>query len=125
MGIIEERTIAFPETIYPRESSFVIERFSVPECMRDIQLSVQCSSHQINLMLVYDSQYNLRAEIDRIKDINKLRISIQDIETTIGAKSGPIPAGEWLLAIEIQAKGLEENSEGNQCLFMVTGNSIQ
>lgn len=100
-----------------KSSSFTIERFYVPEDTSGIKLLIQVPDQYVNLALLYDSAYNLRAEITHFNGGREIRIHEQDYLTSKDAKSGIVPSGEWILAFEFN------DSKGNidaRCLVEVS-----
>lgn len=85
---------------------------------------IMCVPSEIRFVLVYDSELNLRAELNPLHEVNNICISIHEIHTSLRAKPGPLPPGEWLLAIERERPSLSadsEEAEFHQCILMVRG----
>lgn len=100
-----------------KASSFTIERFYVPEGVRGIKLLIQAPQEYVNLVLLYDSAYNLRTEMTSFSQGREIRIHELEYLTSPDAKSGIIPSGEWILAFEF--KESEVNFDA-RCLVEVS-----
>ena len=85
-------------------TSFVIERFDVPEQLSSLMFRLDVSDHPIDIALIYDSQYNLRADLTGISSKKRFIISEDEMIASNGTKVGTIPAGEWLMALQIAGK---------------------
>lgn len=95
IGIIVHETVA---------ASFIIERFDVPEQLSSLMFRLDVSDHPIDSALIYDSQYNLWAELIGITSKKRYIISEAEVNVSNGTKVGIIPAGEWLMAPQIAGK---------------------
>ena len=74
-------------------TSFVIERFDVPEQLSSLMFRLDVSDHPIDIALIYDSQYNLRAELTGISSKKRFIISEDEMIASKGTKVGTIPEG--------------------------------
>lgn len=82
-------------------------------------LSFQMAYDYINLILVYDSNYNLRVETTQIHERRVIKIHEKDRYTSNEAKAGLIPEGEWIIAFEINNEELPDVD--SLCTIEVTG----
>ncbi|XJS10213.1 hypothetical protein ACF3NG_08745 [Aerococcaceae bacterium WGS1372] len=105
-----------------KAASFTIERFFVPEDTAGIKLNLQVPSDYINFVLLYDSAYNLRAEITQFQGGREIRVHELDYLTSPGAKKGVIPSGEWILAFEFNEY---EINESINCIVEVSAQRSQ
>lgn len=87
---------------------FMIERIEVPELLQGITIIIEVSQHPINFVLVYDSSYNLRAEYRNIEEFQKIVIHQDERKSGVETKPGDIPAGEWIIAFELDAQELTD-----------------
>lgn len=95
-----------------KPTSFMIERFYVPLNIQEIKLHIQASSDFIQLVLLYDSAYNLRLESKQIHAKCEIRIHELDYLTSPNAKSGKIHDGEWIMAFEFNPDHLLTSANG-------------
>lgn len=122
--IIENRNIELTQQDNRKAGTFILERFNVPKNLRDLQIMIMCVPSEIRFVLVYDSELNLRAELNPLNEVNNICISIHEIHTSLRAKSGPLPPGEWMLAIEREQPSPSDDGsepEFHQCMMMVRG----
>ncbi|TLQ41852.1 hypothetical protein FEZ33_04005 [Ruoffia tabacinasalis] len=118
MVLLEKLIIDISQKKFAKASSFIIERFVVPENQDGLMLSFQMAYDYINLILVYDSNYNLRAETTQIHERRVIKIHEQDLYTSNEAKAGLIPEGEWIIAFEINNEELPDVE--SLCMIEVT-----
>lgn len=84
-----------------RKSQFFIERFLVPEGLMAIKLLLEAETQDLQCVFIYDSDYNLRMELDHVS--KRANIMILDGENSSQhTKSGPILSGEWIIAFEVE-----------------------
>lgn len=120
MVLLHEKNITIPPSQYAKASSFVIDRVEVPADLTSLRLTFSLPQDMVKLLLIYDSHYNLRAEINDIDYQADVRISTESKHTSLGAKSGPLPDGEWIIAFEIDHKQETEDTAPH-CHFIVQG----
>lgn len=107
MVLLDEIKIDITRREFAKTSSFIIERFVVPQKLDGLLLSITTPYDNINLVLVYDSRYNLRVETSQIYEERIIKIHEKELYTSSGAKFGQIPEGEWIIAFEVDdSKGL-------------------
>ena len=90
-------------------TSFVIERFEVPDQLSSLMFRLDVPEHPIDIVLIYDSHYNLRAELTGITAKKRFIISEDEMIASSGTKKGAIPAGEWIMALQIAGKPQDKN----------------
>lgn len=110
MVLLDKINIDITRRDYTKSSSFIIERFVVPDNLEGVLLSINMTYDHINLVLVYDSCYNLRAETTQMHEERLIKIHEKELNTSSDAKHGLIPEGEWIIAFEIDSsKDLPES----------------
>lgn len=82
-------------------SSFIIEHFEVPKQLSSLMFRLDVPDHPIDIVLIYDSQYNLRAELSGVSAKKRFVISEDEMIASRGTKVGQIPSGEWMMALQI------------------------
>lgn len=100
-------------------TSFIVERFEVPSGLSKITMELGEPFSEIESLLVYDSGYNLRVEIREIQTEKRITICEDELETTMGSISGPIPEGDWVLVFQLDEEGTD--LEEWYCDFQVLG----
>lgn len=118
MLVLEEKKITIPEKSHVKSSSFIIERINIPEDLIHLNINITVPENYIKLVLIYDSNYNLRAEISNIHRKKEINIHEDEALTSIGAKPGPIPAGEWIIAFEAEP---QSEVSSRTCILTVLG----
>lgn len=82
-------------------NKFIVERVMIPENLSGLRIKLLAEANLVEWLLVYDTTYNLRAEMNDINGFEMLVIHESPSQTSSDAKSGAILPGEWLLAFEI------------------------
>ncbi|MGO4929349.1 hypothetical protein ACTQ5J_12230 [Fundicoccus sp. Sow4_F4] len=90
-------------------TSFIIERFEVPDLLSSLMFRLDVPEHPIDIVLIYDSQYNLRAELTGITAKKRFIISEDEMLASSGTKVGAIAVGEWIMALQIAGKPHDKN----------------
>lgn len=99
--ILDQKRLTIDDKQAPA-SLFLIERFDVPENLKIIIIKIEAGEAPLKSLLVYDSDYNLRAEIHRIVSDKKVLIGLEDIDSSLGTKPGHLPRGEWIFVIQAE-----------------------
>ena len=101
-----------------KSTSFIIERFIVPDNILGLKIALHILQHHVQCVFVYDSDYNLRLELNNVVSDQVYVIHEEEIKTSKGSKSGKIPAGEWIIAIETS---IQESDQFGQIVYKVEG----
>lgn len=91
-----------------RAASFLIERFEVPADLSSLVIKLAVPEYPIDVLLVYDSAFNLRAEFRSICNKTRFVISQDEMLTSKGAKHGRIHSGEWIIAIQLDESLIQD-----------------
>lgn len=118
MVLLEDRKVTIKQNPYAKASSFIIERVEIPAELSAIAVNLRVPKNMVKLVLIYDSHYNLRAEISNINSPTEIMIAKDRAHTSLGAKSGSLPDGEWIIAFEINYLDKLNDSELS-CHFIV------
>lgn len=90
-------------------ASFLIERFDVPEGLTSLVFKLEVPEYPVEVLLVYDSVFNLRAEYRNICSKTRFVISQEDMLSSKGTKYGPIYQGEWIVAIQFHQSDMKQS----------------
>lgn len=101
-------------------ASFLIERFEAPAGLSSLVIKVAVPEYPIDVLLVYDSAFNLRAEFRSICHKTRFVISQDEMLTSKGAKHGRIHSGEWLIAIQLDSSLIQNTWH---CQYSIEGYS--
>lgn len=82
-------------------ASFLIERFEVPAELTSLVFKLEVPEFPIEVMLVYDSMFNLRAEYRDMCSKTRFVISQEEMLSSEGTKCGHIHQGEWIIALQL------------------------
>ncbi|MGX7108708.1 hypothetical protein [Facklamia miroungae] len=84
-------------------ASFVIERLLVPDAIEQISFAFipYQEAYVIDSFIVYDSNYNVRVDIQNICGSRKIILSRDKLASSTGTRVGPIPAGEWIVVFKL------------------------
>lgn len=99
-------------------SSFIIERFKVPEGVSTLLVDIHCKEGRVESLLIYDSSYTMRVDHKRITDSVRITLAAVKEATSHSALAGPIDSGEWFLAMEFN---LSEGSQQPEVLIAIDG----
>lgn len=101
MVLLDQINVVIENKQTTKHSSFIIERFVVPDHASGLNIAIQVPRDYIKLALIYDSCYNLRAETKLFYEGRLLKIHEEESSTSQDAKHGPIHEGEWIIAFEL------------------------
>lgn len=89
--------------IYEPAASFIIERFNLPSQMDKltIEISNYDNDYVIEAIMAYDSENNLRVDLQGVGHGRRIVLSPKEIECSSGAKAGNLPEGEWILVFKL------------------------
>src|SRR4051794_36000617 len=90
MALLDQIKLVIAKKKYAKASSFIIERFVVPEDICGLSISIKVPHDYIELALIYDSCYNLRAETKQLNEGRMIKIHENEIHTSQDAKHGKI-----------------------------------
>ncbi|MCR8969762.1 hypothetical protein [Facklamia sp. 7083-14-GEN3] len=84
-------------------ASFIIERIEVPATIGHLvfEFNTFQQGYEIDSIMAYDSQYNLRIDIQNVCQGRRIILSIDEIESSSGTRSGILPSGEWILVFKL------------------------
>lgn len=99
--ILDQKRLTIEDKQAPA-SLFLIERFDVPENLKKLIIKIEAGEAPIKCLLVYDADYNLRAEIQRIVTDKKVMIGLEDKDSSLGTKPGYLPRGEWIFVVQAE-----------------------
>ncbi|WP_124058735.1 hypothetical protein [Vaginisenegalia massiliensis] len=118
--LIEHKQIDLRRSV-DKDVYFVIEHFVVPQDLEELTLTIEEPDFPISVLLLYDSQHILRAEGRNIEHSLQIRIAEAEHQTSLGARWGLIPAGEWIMAMEVP---IEVQPETWTCNYTIEGNRL-
>lgn len=98
--LIEEKQVDFKQCI-DRKVYFVIEHFNLPAGLTGFTIHLDQPECLISTLLIYDSQHQLRYQLNQLMGSQKIRISESKEQSSLSAVSGPIPEGQWIMALEL------------------------
>lgn len=84
-----------------KPNKFIVERVCVPKGLSGLRVKLLAETQLLDCLLVYDTTYNLRAEIGQVTGLDIIVIHEDAMQTSDQAKPGHIPSGEWVIAFEI------------------------
>ncbi|SEQ52702.1 hypothetical protein SAMN04488558_1173 [Ignavigranum ruoffiae] len=84
-----------------RTKDFIIERFNVPADLLGLRVNFQCEHHQVQCAFIYDSQYNLRLELENLGSRQGYCIHEQVDQSSPASQPGKILPGEWIIAMQV------------------------
>lgn len=94
-----------------KPTTFIIDRFTVPSDLIGLQIQLKSQNGNIACAFIYDADDVLRAELNALSAEKQIIIHEETLKTSGMAKPGPIPGGEWMIALEVNHREFEEKGQ--------------
>lgn len=98
--LIQQERIRLPKEP-TKENNFIIAHITVPDHLSGLRIKLLAETSLLDCVLIYDPTYQLRGEITESQGLDMVVIHEEEILSSLSAKAGEIPAGEWLIAFEL------------------------
>lgn len=117
--LLEEKQFQLSNFEHPNQS-FLIDHFTVPTGLDKLIINLNLPDQAVDFVLIYDSLNQLRAELRGEQIYRRILICEDELAGSKSTKAGPIPAGRWVIAFEINYPKLAEGSK-TDCGYIISG----